>query len=566
MTATLLCQLGYALTCIPTGSVMHMPTVKSTAVVAIVSFIMAIGLKVLLEYVLDYGPHVACGVLMTAVFLFVLTALSFANPVVASDGRIAFRYPTLAAMAFSELSVELLCRKVKPVFGLRKLDIHEPADVFLLIAGVVGIALCIILPHETALNFDDESHYKESVIYSQGLYTVTNDADSRMFYYFWDNEMGITQKDRAASDTVLNSQDTDGSLYMEANKGAYHPRKTGFMGTAAGLWLGNALGLKATARVVIARIGNMLLYVLIMSLAIRRLKSGKILLFLAGICPYMVYSTACFNYDAWIMAFFCLGYAYYFGALQRPDEVLSAKEKIVMIGSIAIGCLPKIPYAVLLLTLYFMPKSKFEDEKQKKRYYFGLTAAIAAMFIFALMDAFAFTDPIDPRANENGDISGYGQVMFILTHLGVYLKILLGFLFEGYVFNHGYLSTFVYLGSTGTSALILAGMALAALTDSSGFSTGRIGTRAAGILVLLLTLMAAATSMYIVFTPVGAASINGVQTRYMVQLLFPFFMFALNGWFKWNPPRKLYNAVFYLFGTGILVYNIVELVVVPSLC
>ena len=565
ITATLLCQLGMTITCLPAGSVMHMPTLASTALVAAVAFFMAVLLELLTEYVFDYGPLTANGLLLIAIFLFAVSVLSFFYPVIANDGRVAFKYPTLAVMGFAELTVILLSKKVKPAFGLSKFDWKEPGNVFLLLCLIIGIALCIILPHETVLNFDDETHYKDSISFSQGLYTVTDDADVRLFCWFWDKEPGLTVAERTESDAALNAAVYNGNLYVDANRRAYDLRNIGYIGTAAGIWLGNALGLPATARFTLARIGCMALYAVLMSLAIKRLKSGKILLFLIGINPYAVYSAACFNYDAWMLSMTALGFACFLGALQRPEEKLTTREIIIMLGALALGILPKTPYIPLLLIPFLMPRDKFANEKQRKRFYLALCLLILALVVYTLIYTFGSGDPVDDRSNEQGNVSGIGQLTYILSNPFGYLEMLLGFLFRDTVPTVGYLTTFVYLGNTNTFIILTMAMAAVAVTDNSGIYKSSIATRILGIVFLLAALMLAATSMYMVFTPVGAATINGCQSRYTVHLLFPFFMFALNGFIQWNPPRRIYNPVFYALGTGVLLFNIYKLVILPGL-
>lgn len=562
--ATLLCQTGSVLTCLPSGSVMHMPTLKTTAVVFAVAFLLSVAVEVVYERVMDYRGHAAFWTLAMASVLVLLTVLSFANPIVASDGRIAFRYPTIAIMLSAILLAEFFSRKEKAEFGLPQFDIREPGNVFFIAASVLGIALCLILPHETLLNYDDESHYKDSVFFSQGLYTAFNNADTREFYWFWDHDNGISKADRETGDNALNEADRDGSLYLESGISAYDLRKTGYLGTAFGLWIGSALGFPATARFTLARIGNLMLYVAVVSLAIKKLKTGKMLLFLLAMCPYLVYSAACFNYDAWTFAFLTLGLTAFFNAFFCEDK-LNDKELTVMLGSLFLGCLPKAPYAVILLVVLLIPRDSFKDSRQRKRFYLFLTFAILFLLAYTLATSFGIGDPVDERGNGDSSISGIAQMGNILKNPAGYFSMLLHFLFSRYLGQQSYLSAFGMLGSTKVYAVILALMVLAALTDSAS-AAQRIPGRLGGLAVLLLTIMAAASVMYLVFTPVGYETVLGCQPRYMIHLLFPTFMFALNGWLKIDISQRLYRAAFYVAGTGLLLYNIVELVVIPSLC
>ena len=562
--ATVICQFGAALACLPEGSIMHFPTLKTTAAVAVMALFSSGIIYVIYEWVVDYGKHAAFWTLTLALILLAVAVLSLFNPMVGDGGRIAFRYPTIAAMLCGELLVEFFGGKVKPHFGLPKFDIKEPGNVFFLIASITGISLCFILPHETVLNFDDESHYRDSVYFSQGIYTAFNNADTREFFWFWDHDTGLSATERASNDEALNAGDSDGSLYMESGLAAYDLRKVGYIGTTFAMWIGNALHLNAVARFILARIGNLMLYAFVMSLAIKRLKNGKMLLFLTALCPYMIYSAACFNYDAWMSAFLSLGLACFFEAVQTERKV-SNRDLAVMAGSMFLAFLPKAPYAVLMLILFFLPKKCFRDPKQRKRFYAILIAAVVFLFLYTVATSFGIGDPVDERGNSNDNISGYGQMVYVFSHLGTYISTLIRFFFGGYLGGQGYLGQFGSLGGTKAYLVTLSAMIFAAITDS-GKAVKAIPVRIAGTIICFLTLMAAATVMYLVFTPVGSNTVLGFQERYMVHLLFPFLMFALNGWLKFDPPRKIYNLVFYIIGIAVLVYNISEIVVIPSLC
>lgn len=561
--ATLLCQLGMALTCLPAGSVMHMPTIKNTILVGVVAFAMAVGLDLLTEHVLDYGPLTANSLQLIAIFLFAVSVFSFFHPVIADDGRIAYRYPTLAVMGFAELTVILFSKKVKPAFKLPKINWKEPGNVFVAMASLLGVALCIVLPHETVIGYDDESHYKNTLITSQGLYTVTDDADVRLFYWFWDHDLGFTSEERAASDEALNTSRNNGSLYLESNTDAYDIRRTGYIAPAAGIWLGNALNLKAGATFTLGRIANVLMYSFIMGLAIKRLKSGKMVLFTLGMCPYLVISAACYSYDAWTMAFLSLGLATLFTVLQK-NEPADGREFALMLGALTLGCMPKAPYAPMLLLPLFLPSRCFENKIRRRRI---IWAVIAILFVIALLTyaaSFGAADPVDERGNVDSTVSGYAQLAYIVSKPFEYAGTLFSFLFDGYLFSHQYLGGTVYLGFAEVSTLILAAAALAALTDNGEISCRDVGIRAAGLLICLLSIMAVATAMYLVFTPAGAATVHGCQERYMVFLLFPAIMFLLNGWIKTKPGR-LYYAAFYVFSAAVLAYSLYELIILPGL-
>jgi uncharacterized membrane protein len=64
--------------------------------------------------------------------------------------------------------------------------------------------------------------------------------------------------------------------------------------------------------------------------------------------------------------------------------------------------------------------------------------------------------------------------------------------------------------------LFLVVLAFAALADKSGAITVRWRPKALGILISVVSAAAIAATIYIVWNPVGAAGIEGVQGRYFI--------------------------------------------------
>ena len=75
-------------------------------------------------------------------------------------------------------------------------------------------------------------------------------------------------------------------------------------------------------------------------------------------------------------------------------------------------------------------------------------------------------------------------------------------------------------------------------------------------LVLFGTVVLVATSLYVGFTPVRLATINGCQPRYLLPILFPSIYLLGSGKIQNNMDRSWYNMLIFA-GAGIAAFGAV---------
>lgn len=534
-----------ALTCIPQNSVMHMPTLKNSVVVFAVAILMAIGINVFIENITGYGKKQALCVSFFAFFFVLVLLQCYFQPIVSRNEETAYRYPMLAAIAAGELICILINKKTLPAFDgiLTRPNFRAPETVFAGLILVFGIVFAFLLPRNTMTGYDADSHYREMLKFSQGIYTAYDESDTDLMYS-WDNGGGPEEHFK--------------KLCIDADVMALSPTRVGYIGSVMGMWFGQILHLNTQGRYLCGRIGNLLLYTVIVYLSIKRLRNGKLLAGLIAMSPVaMQYVVTC-SYDAWLLSFTILGFAYFFGAIQRKEKITN-RECFIIIGATFIATWVKMPYAVLLLIFFAMPKSKFKNSTQRRNYYIALILCILFEFVFTMMTSFGIGDVADTRGGD--DISGYAQVLFIANNPLKYISILCSTIGD-LLFKHGssaYLTTFSFYGTTKTYYALAIGMAVATFIDSD-VKIGSILTRVYGIIVILVMLGVIVTTMYIAFTPVGLMEVKGVQDRYKLELLFPFLMMTLSGWVILpNVNRKIINGIAYLLSSACLLINMVVL-------
>ena len=415
---------------------------------------------------------------------------------------------------------------------------------------VAGLVLCFAYPVCCYVSFDDETHYRRTVDLSQGLYVTLTEGDVRTIY---DPLCSFDSSSRSELKERIEEQDTTGDLYYDGVSSALNPDKIGYFPLAAGRWLGQVLRLNFNGRFILGRIFNLLVYTAVVFLAIRRLKSGKLALFLLCASPGMISSASNYTYDAWVTGFIYLSMAYYVGTLQRGDEKLTLSEEIIMLLAGVLGVLPKAPYAVMLIILLFIPKEKFRDSHQRRRWIAAVIIAGLLIFVYTYMNSFAVEDPADNRLGSDfAEVSAIGQIKYILANPKTYLLTLLSFTaqFIAPASASGTLTLFGYIGQVPGKYFLLILIYFASLAENTGRSTNLLVKkpyiRLIDAFILLIMAMVLPTIMYLVFTPVGYPYIMGCQFRYMMPLLFPFFGIVLVNLIPVALSERFQHAVSYV--------------------
>lgn len=162
-----------------------------------------------------------------------------------------------------------------------------------------------------------------------------------------------------------------------------------------------------------------------------------------ALLPTSMVLASSYSYDWWVIALTLAGTSYYIGNLQRPEETLQYRDLFMMVACFALSIMPKWVYCVMLLPLFFFPKEKFKDKRQRGVWYAFLIGGMAIIF-------FLFVLPVlhhglgmgDTRGGEG--INASEQLWWILQLPGSYLQKLIGFM-AGYLgFNVAPLYTTEY--------------------------------------------------------------------------------------------------------------------------
>lgn len=434
-----------------------------------------------------------------------------------------------------------------------KID-KKPEQIFTVLALSAGLMLCLLVPLCTWISWDDDTHYIRSVqVFStltQADIVMQHYASQTPLNYFFSVDI-FEERSAYLNDLYQNSQ----FVYMNANMSIESLdvyRRMGYYLPGAVIFLGRLLRLPFVSVYLLGKTSILLCYVALVRVAIKRLKTGKMILATIALFPTGVFLASNYSCDSWITAWIMLGMSYFFAELQEPDQPLTVKNAAIIIGSLVLGFGPKAVYMPILAILLLLPKTKFSSSKKYRKYLaFICVAAVLVLMSFIVPLLFGSV-PSDTRGGAT--VSGEDQIFYILSHPLTYAKILLGFLWK-YVSSLTCITDLAYLGTvSGSFYLILLGAVI--FTDKSALdcytSTGKVRLITAGSVFIALCLVA--TSLYITFTPVGYSTINGCQQRYMMPLLFPLFYVLGSPKIKNQIDRKVYHTMV-LAANALLLYS-----------
>ena len=238
--------------------------------------------------------------------------------------------------------------------------------------------------------------------------------------------------------------------------------------------------------------------------------------------PSAVFLAANYSYDPGVTAGITISCAYWVAQWQEPEQKLKNKDLAIMILGMMTACYAKAIYFPIFLLFFFVPKSKFRNDRHRRAYRGILAVSMAAMMLYILLPLSKSGGQADIRAE--GNVNTFGQIQFILQNPLLYAEYLWHFLQEYLDPNHmtGLVNSYGYQGGglcTSVSLMILAVTTFMDASEEGLLPPARI--RVCSQVILLGTLALMSTAMYAWFTRVGSPEISGMQHRYLIPLLYP---------------------------------------------
>ncbi|MBE5881090.1 MAG: DUF2142 domain-containing protein [Lachnospiraceae bacterium] len=343
------------------------------------------------------------------------------------------------------------------------------------------------------------------------------------------------------------------SRFVRSETRVYYPM-------AAGFWLGRTLRLGFAETVALAKLGNLLFYILIVFFAIRMAGKNKNIVALIGLLPNSVFLAASLTYDAVVNSFLLLGMVLIINEILEPERKLTWQNLLMILLSFAVGCQSKPIYIVMALLILFYGKDKFPNRWQ------GWICKAAILIVAGLMIYNIFFPTPSAGSDyylvNNFDYAGdkrnlgtsvTGQIQYVLSNPVTYALLLLRSMAEmtgGYLFGGTNFFQYGYLGTAPKIATYLVIVLALWLMLAAAKGEKRRGIGLKYILLMLIMILGTSaivwTSMYASYTTVGADEIRGVQGRYFIPMFLPFAVCFLNS--RWESRLQQHNRSRIMFG------------------
>lgn len=428
---------------------------------------------------------------------------------------------------------------------------------------LIGLLYVCEYPSIVGISWDDEIHYARALKLADAFDGVSYEADYKIISEYADNIYSHNCYDaesRAAYMKKVEKVYAEKAI-SETHLGTFGIYSISYIPSAIGIVLARGLGLNFRHMFMLGKFFNLLMYVVLVTLAIRKTPYGKVLMTVIGMIPTMMFMAASYSYDPWVLSWTLLGYAYFIGVISETQQT-NSKESIISAICITIGCLPKAVYFPLLFPLLFIGKKNIKNEKERKN-----VKIIVGICILILVGSFLL--PMLVHGAGVGDVRGGGevnateQIKYVLQHPLQYCAIWFKFIVSYIgVENCRNLVSFSYAGWGECYGLSIAVILVVGVLDRIGTKDNRIVIKCATVLSIIMVLGLVPTALYISFTAVASPTIAGCQFRYILPVVFPALLLS----FSDNIENKMNIELFRLIPMGLMSFVLLYSLYMNMVC
>ncbi len=439
-----------------------------------------------------------------------------------------------------------LCGAASLVFALiamRKIAGQKVELVFAVVALIIGLTTIFTLPRHLGITPDDETHYTRSISLASVFDYVKYEAETKMNRDYPYLLYGVQNNTMTYEQMMSYAQELDrlyGADYA-SNENIFditNPNMIGYktllgeydiayIAPAVAIIIAKGLRFPFTAVFLAGKLGILLTYIAIIYYAIKRLRYGKVLLAVVGLLPTTMLFASSYSYDWWVIAWIIAGYSYYIAELQYRERKFTSQNLRRMICCFVVGVIPKWIYVILMFPLLFIPKEKFESDRQRKRYYIVMGIGAGAVLAFLVLPVFVRGIGMgDLRGGEG--INATAQLAYVLQEPLVYLRRMTTFFLSYISLDHAgeYITYMGYLGQGAHFAIVLVLLGVLAFLDRDETRHPMPLVRVVHLLTIVAAVCLIITVFYLVYTPLGSDTVFGCQPRYLIPLLFPTLYFT----------------------------------------
>lgn len=423
---------------------------------------------------------------------------------------------------------------------------------------IIGCTMILLIGTKTP-GWDEQIHFNSSYLEVLGSYTSSTALMRDSTVPDFNN-----YEERNEVSAYLNGLSTDSPSISIDKFVSYNHRA--YLGQSAFLLIGKLLHLPADWFYMFGKLGNLLIYILLLGISIRIAKVGKAYILAVGLLPTSLFLSSTYTYDSFITGFIILGFVLWLNEMLTPKEQVVWWKMLITILCFALGSFSKAIYIPLLLLLLLLPKEKFEDKKQMFIFKIGIIITFIVVLSTFLLPALQTS--VNATATGTGSSGGLGsddrggatdiasQMSVIFNHPLQYTKLLLSSIystFGNYIFRDASIffahAGYIPMPLSFIPVILLSMVAFVRPKNEKSFTLSKFQRSYLGFLIFGIVCLIW-TSMYLAFTPVGEFIINGVQGRYYIPLLVPFYVLLRSEKIHWN----ISEPCFHRFICGVLVF------------
>ena len=202
------------------------------------------------------------------------------------------------------------------LFCFRNTLAKKAEVIFLVLSLLIGGNIAFFAADTSRVSWDDGYHYLEANSYSYLGDNRLSFAETNATKYPPDQQYEVGKLDELHAQQ--NADYKAGAGAIDARRIGLKNYWSGFSGIS--LYLGRVLGLPFHLIWEFGRFAGLLAYSVIGYYAIRRLKSGKLILASVLMIPQNLFLAANYSYDPGVTIFIALGLAYFIAEWQEPEK------------------------------------------------------------------------------------------------------------------------------------------------------------------------------------------------------------------------------------------------------
>lgn len=436
---------------------------------------------------------------------------------------------------------------------------HLPV-IYLILSLMIGGIMIFVQPNVAMYSWDEQIHFRESYrLFKREIKWEKNVQLLLETFPFYDINSMEEQLEQSRFLETQSSVDE-----IEKSSGFVPYNKVGYIFLGIGFQFADWLGLPFAVCFKLGKFMNLLGYSLIMSVAIWKTKVGKRILAVIALLPVSIFLACQYAYDPAVTAGLTLGIVYLLNALVDRDTGIDFKFVVIFLIAMLYACFIKAIYAPLMLLFLLIPNSQFKTKKTAIYTKVGIVIICMLVMSTFVLPTVTSTMGADSRG---GNTSVVEQLQLVLSNPVGYILVLKDTMIKLFLdefIGYGAIGMYAYLGYISDNIYLLMVLILlfVSITDTQKKQL-KLGYRLWFLVFLIGTILLIWTAMYLAFTPVGENTINGVQPRYFIPLLFPLIICLDFRGVRNSISDKVYNTIVLGIPSLVILISIYQLFIIP---